>query len=395
MASSSDDGTIRMWSISSLNEAKGTEDQGPNVDWVEFSPDGTLLASASANEGLIRLWTTKTGVLTIKITDVVLNDTSSFIFSPDGKQLASISRRFSANGVPPLNDYYIQFNDPNSGSQLIALKGNLQGVHTTAFSSDSKQLAVSLEPGPKCWVWKTTSALIQQEFTFPPSYSLMLAIAFFPDNQRLAVSFYSGQIDIWDLVSSSRLHTLKSPTEQSPCVAFSPDGMQLLSGSFWDPKAIRLWDVIVGNLSATIEAGKNVYGTSSLAFSASGDRFAVSFHNCLTHVWKFAAGSISWQESFDVGSAVEKLSFCDREPYLETERGLIRISSDLRSSPATMRSTRRNALFLKGNWITRDMENLLWLPTGYRATCVSYRNDVLAICHASGMISFFEFQFDD
>ncbi|MCJ1324912.1 hypothetical protein MMC10_001574 [Thelotrema lepadinum] len=393
IASASVDATIRMWGISSSNEVEMTK-----VHSVQFSPDGTLLASASASEGTISLWNTTTGLLTAHITGVVVSDIDTFAFSPDGKRLASVSLGESTHDEQH-PDCYVQLHEPDSGLQLLVLEGNMLGIRTMAFSSDSEQLAVILEPGEGCWLWKTTSRLRQRSFTHPTSYEFAMTIAFSPDNRKIAVSFHSGQIDIWDIASSSRLCTLGMSTgifKYVDCITFSPDSMRLLSSSGDELQGALLWDVTTGNLITAIE--REVDGalvSSSLAFSASGDYFAINFDDGLTQVWRLTGSSISLQESFYVGSAVGSLSFCDSEPYLESNRGLIKITSEEISRPTHKATTRRNAIFLKGNWITRDGENLLWIPPNYRPRSLSYRNNILAIAHASGLISFFDFCFDD
>ena len=396
LASASWDRTIKIWSVSSSAEVGTVETQPSSVDLINFSPDGSLIASGSASEGVIKLFTTATGVLATTIPDIAITPTNSIIFSSDGKQLASIAKSFGALGVE-LPGYHIQLHNLDSELNILTLEGNFQHLSAMAFSSDCKQLAVSIysEFKRECWVWNTMSALRQQKLTYPPSCETALAITFSPDNQKIAVAFYSGQIAIWDIASSSMLNRLGNSTASQDCIAFSPDGMQLLSGSNDRIKVVQLWDVTNSMLLATIDAGENLDHPRSLAFSPSGDRFAVSFLSGLTCVWKQAAGSITLQGTFNVGETFERLSFRNDEPYLETERGLIKIRNEVLSSSRNTKKFRRNAILLKGNWITRDMENLLWLPPEYRVSAMDYRNDVLAIGHASGLISFFKFQFDD
>jgi hypothetical protein len=37
------------------------------------------------------------------------------------------------------------------------------------------------------------------------------------------------------------------------------------------------------------------------------------------------------------------------------------------------------------------MENCLWLPSNYRATCSAFQNNILVLGHASGRVTFIEF----
>ncbi len=89
LASASYDGTVRLWKPDGTPEGEPlTGHQGP-VNQVSFSPDGKLLASASY-DGTVRLWQTNgTFIATLAEHQDYINNIS---FSPDGKLLASASR---------------------------------------------------------------------------------------------------------------------------------------------------------------------------------------------------------------------------------------------------------------------------------------------------------------
>ena len=106
-------------------------------------------------------------------------------------------------------------------------------------------------------------------------------------------------------------------------------------------------------------------------------------------LWDVATGAA--RRTLDVdASIISKLSFSRESQYLEIDKGLLglqRFSSD---------ASRPQALPLytisgKGDWITRDAENLLWLPSDYRATCFAQCHNLLALGHASGQVTFIEF----
>jgi WD40 repeat protein/class 3 adenylate cyclase len=88
LATGSADGTVRLWDVASLQQITAlTGPTGP-VTSVAFSPDGTTLASASADH-TVRLWDMAThrqiGPALTGHTGVV----TSVAFSPDGKTLAT------------------------------------------------------------------------------------------------------------------------------------------------------------------------------------------------------------------------------------------------------------------------------------------------------------------
>lgn len=50
-----------------------------------------------------------------------------------------------------------------------------------------------------------------------------------------------------------------------------------------------------------------------------------------------------------------------------------------------------HTLFVLDNWLGEVDTNIVWPPPGYRATCVAICKRIIVLGHASGRISFFEF----
>ena len=67
MASSSYDGTIRIWDMSSLITGKNADDLSTRLSQIKFSPDGAFLATTSEGEGTISLWATINSKVITKI----------------------------------------------------------------------------------------------------------------------------------------------------------------------------------------------------------------------------------------------------------------------------------------------------------------------------------------
>ena len=95
-------------------------------------------------------------------------------------------------------------------------------------------------------------------------------IQYSPDGALLAVS---GSIGIWlyDAVTHQEVNLLTGHESQVLCVAFSPDGQTLASGS-WD-RTIRLWNPYTGQHKATL-MDDGMWDVTSIAFSPDGSTLA-------------------------------------------------------------------------------------------------------------------------
>jgi len=92
----------------------------------------------------------------------------------------------------------------------------------------------------------------------------------------------------------------------------------------------------------------------------------------------------------DVGVNLDSISFSRYSQYLKTNRGLLSLQSSFNLFPPQAPSLYR--IFVKGDWITRDGENLLWLPSSYKAGCSALHDNMLAMGHESGEVTFIEFR---
>jgi WD40 repeat protein len=66
------------------------------------------------------------------------------------------------------------------------------------------------------------------------------AVAFSPDGRILAVAVEQA-VQLWDVATASRLTSLEGHEGKVNCLAYSPDGTRLASGS--SDRTVRLWDV--------------------------------------------------------------------------------------------------------------------------------------------------------
>ena len=87
---------------------------------------------------------------------------------------------------------------------------------------------------------------------------------------------------------------------------------------------------------------------------------------------------------------INELSFFSDESYLKTNHRVLELSS-LCHPLSQPQSNYLTHLYVKEQWIAWKMDNILWLPPSYRATCMTVQNDNVALGHTSGQVTLIRF----
>ena len=245
---------------------------------IAFSPDGKTLASGS-EDNTIRLWDTNTGQHKKTLAGHT-SDVYSVSFSPDGQTLAS--------GGSVL-DSTIRLWDTVTGRHKQTFKGHTAYVSSVSFSPDGQTLA-SGSADSTIRLWHVNTGVLIKKITGHkigilekvlgkiglleiPYETYVLCVAFSPDGKTLVSGSWDITIRLWDVNTGESKQTLKGHEGAIDSIAFSPDGSVLVSGA-WDK--IGLWDVTTGELKQTLPEGKPAFteGASSISLSPDGKTLA-------------------------------------------------------------------------------------------------------------------------
>jgi WD40 repeat protein len=263
LASASSDRTVKIWRVSDgvlLRTLTGFYD---SVTSVAFSHSGQILVAGSIDRS-VKVWNAANWSLirSIGFSDFIFG----VAFSPDDRQLAAAGG-YSWNWI-----HIVQ----TSNWQETALLGYGQEANLAiAYSTDGRFLAwAMLYPGVRLQHLASGSyCLLAEEHEY--GY-VTNAIAFSPDNERLASGSDSQALDVWDVVSCAQIFSLNGPSGFIKGVAYAPDGQIILAGG-QDYGASRgmvlFWRVADGALLRAY-VGQTSTAVLSVQFSPRGNLYA-------------------------------------------------------------------------------------------------------------------------
>ncbi|BDI20067.1 hypothetical protein ANSO36C_58690 [Nostoc cf. commune SO-36] len=266
IASASADTTIKLWHPdgSLVKTLSGHEDV---VNSVSFSPDGQIVASASQDR-TVKLWSRDGQLLaTLLGHQAVVNSVS---FSPDGQIIASAS-----------TDKTVKLWS-RDGKLLKTLQGHDGAVLSVAWSTDGQTIA-SGSADKTVKLWSRDGKLLK---TLQGHEDAVLSVAWSPDAKTIASASLDQTIKLWNL-EGKLLRTLSGHSAGVTSISFSRDGNTMPTAGYAYASAstdetIKLWN-FEGVLLGTLKGHNN--WVNSVSFSPDGRTLASASRDKTVKLW--------------------------------------------------------------------------------------------------------------
>lgn len=245
------------------------------VNALVFSPDGSLLASGSADK-TIKLWNVATG----KAVQALRGHTSfvnALAISHDGQMLVSGSA-----------DRTIKIWNLSTGKAVRTLVGH-QGFVNALVITPGGNTIISGGADRTIKVWDPTTGKAIRTLTGHTGFINALAVT--PDGLTLISGSADRTLRIWDLATGQQIHVLTGHQDYVNDLVVTPDGRTVISASA--DRSIKLWDITTGQLLQTLIPENTTGLINALALSPDGKTLASGGSDKAIRFWDLNSGKVT------------------------------------------------------------------------------------------------------
>lgn len=216
----------RLWDAMTGRELTGFAAEVAATD-VAFSADGARVATAGGDE-TVRIWSTRGGSNDLSFEHG--SGLMAFEFTPDGRSLVSAG---------DLGARVWGLDGQSSTELSYSTAGARGGMYAADLSPDGRVL-VTGHPNRVAVLWDVARGDARARLEHEGA---VWSVAFAPDGLTVASGGDDGTASIWAAEDGRRLHRL-AHDDTVTAVAFSPDGARLATASL--DRSVRIWDVATG-----------------------------------------------------------------------------------------------------------------------------------------------------
>ncbi len=275
----SDNGTVYLWNDATGRPADVLETHSGPMQDLAFVPGG-LAAAASGRAAVWELapqWTLAR-VLGGDEADLPVDRVLALDFSPDGTLLAT------AGGEPSRSGELVLW-DAASGRLLAhAPQAHTDTIFAAAFSPDGRYLAT----GAADRLLKVFSIPdLREVYRFEGHAHNVLAVAWRSDGERLASAGAEGVVRIWNPHAGEPLLTIEGFAKPVTSLRFLPGTSSVVSGS--GDKLLRQHEIDGGNLLRTWEGTDYI---NAIDLTENGQQLAAIDHSGVVRIWHIESGQL-------------------------------------------------------------------------------------------------------
>jgi WD40 repeat protein/tRNA A-37 threonylcarbamoyl transferase component Bud32 len=239
------------------------------INAATFSPDGRLLATASADR-TVKVWDPGTGRLVITLHGLT-QPVTRVLFSPVGARILTLCLDRSA-----------RLWDLATGENVRTVQKPSENFVGLAFGPDAQPLACTWE-GVSLKVWDVNTGRLY--LTVPLQNSVRIA-AISPDGSRLAATCWDSNLHAWDL-KGKELFKRPDLGNFTSRLLFSPNGKRLVTV---EGQKVRIRDGATGEELQSFVA--QLLNPAPLAYSPDGQRLAGGLTDSNINVWDASSGKL-------------------------------------------------------------------------------------------------------
>jgi WD40 repeat protein len=266
----------------------------------DLSPDGTVLATASADRTL-KLWRYPAGSLLRTLVlpydiDAQVTDLAMVRFMPAGDVVAAAVNQYDAHQGRDFGTVHLF--RVSDGADLRAFARQPEGIASVDVSPDGAWVAAATKRNG-ILVWRAADGTLVRQLTQQPATD----VRFSPAGDRLCASFADFDLVSWQTGDWSRQWRVRAHDMAITRIAYSGDGAQVATASV-DGTA-RVVDAATGRPLHTLAAGSMLLAA---AFSPDARSLATGGTDGTIRLWDTARGTLI-REFAPAGGTIAALRF--------------------------------------------------------------------------------------